>query len=115
MIEFTNYTSGELYTQICGASAEGAYVSYLRGKRCKNDTATLWELSASFQFPGYFGENWNAANDCLTDLEWLNLKALFVVVEDYSRVGTPMLSKFLRIMGEYWESEGVPIRILLNG
>jgi RNAse (barnase) inhibitor barstar len=43
----------------------------LRGRRCSNERRLFQEWAAALQFPYYFGENWDALYDCLTDLEWL--------------------------------------------
>lgn len=42
-----------------------------RGSKMRNLKGFFAEISAVFQFPYYFGENWNAFNDCMSDLCWL--------------------------------------------
>lgn len=34
------------------------------------------------KFPGYFGRNWNAFNDCITDLEWLEFTGIVLFTTD---------------------------------
>jgi len=43
----------------------------IRGLKAKTTRALFDEIAAALQFPYYFGENWDALNDCLNDLEWL--------------------------------------------
>jgi hypothetical protein len=38
------------------------------------------EIGAALQFPYYFGENWDAMDECITDLEWLPADAGYVLV-----------------------------------
>jgi hypothetical protein len=38
--------------------------------RVGSQRETLAEFAKQFSFPGYFGYNWNALNDCLNDLDW---------------------------------------------
>jgi RNAse (barnase) inhibitor barstar len=46
-------------------------VRVVRGKKMRTATDLFDEFAAAFQFPDYFGENWNAFDECLDDLEWL--------------------------------------------
>jgi RNAse (barnase) inhibitor barstar len=53
----------------------------VRGWKAKTTAALFDELAAAFQFPSYFGENWNALNDCLTDLAWLPGDVYVLLIE----------------------------------
>lgn len=48
----------------------GAYRAELPGG-LKHKTALLGALSLALQFPNYFGENWDALDECIRDLSWL--------------------------------------------
>jgi len=44
----------------------------VRGEKATDEARFFDELAAALQFPYYFGENWNAADECITDLYWLS-------------------------------------------
>jgi hypothetical protein len=46
-------------------------VRRIRGHKARSTAALFDEMAAALQFPSYFGENWNALDECLNDLEWL--------------------------------------------
>lgn len=110
----------ELYTKIYHVSHKGYYVSYIRGSRCKSEKDFFLEISASLQFPYYFGENWAALDECLCDLEWLLFDGLFLVVDDFNLIFCgnkqlqEMLIKYFSIMANYWKENNVPVEIWLN-
>lgn len=37
---------------------------------CADKTALLARIAAALHFPPWFGHNWDALDDCLTDLSW---------------------------------------------
>lgn len=123
-IKRCSITGSEVYHKIYLASQAGAYVSYLRGKRCKTEDSFFMEISASFQFPDYYGENWPATDECLCDLEWLNPSKIFVVVDDFScmfseqeyiqKLLQDRVVKYFSTMIEEWKERGVPVEVWLN-
>ena len=43
----------------------------IRGHKCATAADLHNEVAAVLQFPDYYGENWDAMDECITDLEWL--------------------------------------------
>jgi hypothetical protein len=67
-------TDGEAFdlAQALYRAGSGRVVTrVLRGRKMRTSTSLFDEVSAALQFPPYFGENWNALDECLTDLDWL--------------------------------------------
>ena len=46
----------------------GADVMVVRGERCRDSQSLFREWASSLNFPDYFGRNWNAFDECLTEL-----------------------------------------------
>lgn len=111
----------DLYRKIYDEAHSGAYISYIRGMRCKTENDFFREISASFQFPSYFGENWAALDECLCDLDWLSFERIFIAVDNFTQMFNGnkapqnLVVKYLTIASEYWESLNVTFEILLNG
>ncbi|MBO0720913.1 MAG: barstar family protein [Blastocatellia bacterium] len=55
-------------------------VRFLRGKKMKDLDALYSEFAAALQFPYYFGENWAAFHECLTDLDWIKADAYVLII-----------------------------------
>ena len=58
----------------------------LRGDKMKTSAALFDEMAAALQFPPYFGENWDALEECLADLEWLHADTVILVILDAGHV-----------------------------
>jgi RNAse (barnase) inhibitor barstar len=59
---------------------EGLTVRTVRGHKMRSVDALFDEVSAALQFPSYFGENWPAFDECLSDMEWLSVSVGIVIV-----------------------------------
>jgi len=57
-----------------------AAVRLIRGRDCTSKEDLLKEFARALDFPSYFGANWDALEDCLTDLEWLSSEAFVLVL-----------------------------------
>jgi hypothetical protein len=55
-------------------------VRTVRGRKMHQKPGLFDEFAAALQFPDYFGENWAAFDECLSDLEWLPREAGYVLV-----------------------------------
>jgi RNAse (barnase) inhibitor barstar len=78
------------------------------GRRCRTKAALLKELAGALAFPEHFGRNWDALEDCLTDLDWLPARGYLLLFsradallagreEDYAT-----LTDLLESVGRAW-------------
>ncbi len=123
-IKITHFSERELNALMYYSEHDqNAAVCYLRGKLCDDVNGFFREVSSALRFPYYFGWNWNAFDECITDLDWLKFSCIIIVIEDYDllfRKEDPKkdykgyLMNFLNSAVEYWTSQSVPISIYLN-
>jgi hypothetical protein len=87
--ELLSTTADELCVVSCGEDLldelvrtppRGTAVRTVRGHRCSSKQRTLQEWAAALQFPSWFGENWDAFDDCVRDLDWMNSRRVVVIV-----------------------------------
>jgi RNAse (barnase) inhibitor barstar len=75
-------------------------------------------FSERLKFPDYFGNNWDAFYDGLTDLSWLKNRNSLIVIENYDLLQARDFSaSFLDILSDadaYWRGKGIDFRILLE-
>jgi RNAse (barnase) inhibitor barstar len=58
----------------------------IRGKKCSTAKDLFNEFSAALQFPYYFGENWDALDECITDLEWIPGNGYLFFISDADKI-----------------------------
>lgn len=81
----------------------------------------LTRLAAALSFPDWFGGNWDATNDCLTDLEWLPKKTGYVLVFEKSdhfavncKQDFEVATSVLGAAAEFWKEHGRPFWALVR-
>ncbi len=90
----------------------------LRGVRNKHEL--LERFARDLAFPDWFGSNWDALQDCLTDLSWLPAPGyVFVLAHcDEFREAAPddfrILTQVLTAAADFWRSQAIPFRVLLD-
>ena len=51
-------------------AARGLHAGTIAGDAIDGDHALLDAIAAAFDFPDYFGANWDALEECLRDMSW---------------------------------------------
>jgi RNAse (barnase) inhibitor barstar len=102
---------------------EGGAVAlrWLRGSRMRSLEGFHDELAAALQFPPYYGANFDALRDMLSDLEWLESEGfLFLVLEadqalaDASPEAWEAFSEVVAEVAETWaEMDDVAFKVVL--
>jgi hypothetical protein len=63
-------------------------VAVLDGNNAGTRAGFFQELARALRFPDYFGHNWDAVYDCLTDLTWLPADGYVLVLDGIDRFAT---------------------------
>ena len=72
-------------------------------------TRLLKDIAAALGFPDWFGHNWDALEDCLTDLSWRDAPG-YVLLFENPQPGDDLgvLIDILRSAAEFWAGRGKP-------
>lgn len=60
----------------------------VHGDRMKSLDDVFNEFSTAYQFPEYFGCNWDAFNECINDLDWINANAFAMLLLNFDSMMT---------------------------
>jgi hypothetical protein len=100
-------------TALAQTAVERPVIRLIRGHKARTTAALFDEFAAALQFPCYFGENWDAFDECITDLSWLPGDAYqFLIVRSIHLLDqepADRLKLFLTIVqraGEEWSAPG---------
>jgi hypothetical protein len=87
-----------------------ATVRFVRGQRCLDEARLFQEWAAAFQFPYYFGHNWDAFHECIRDLDWMPADAYVAVVTNVDKMlpedpdSFRILVELLEDSAQYWRN-----------
>jgi len=102
----------EYVTDLTGFRAPGWLVVRLGGQlRRKQDI--LRAVARGLKFPGYFGWNWDALEECLRDLSWLDVRVGIVLLHEHIPLtNTAQRSIYLDILKNAQSENRIPLRIV---
>jgi RNAse (barnase) inhibitor barstar len=81
----------------------------------------LNRAAAVLSFPDYFGNNWDAFEDCLTDMSWHETGGFLIVFDRFEAFARhapdqfKMALEILRDSVEFWRERKRPFFVLLRG
>lgn len=73
--------------------------------------ALMRSFAAALEFPDWFGGNWDALEDCLTDLSWVPAAGYLVLIEGAGTLAGDdfaVLREILESAARFWSARGVP-------
>ena len=108
--------SGVYRTQCCDEIVDAARGTRLDLARADlggapNKEALLERLALALGFPAWFGGNWDALEDCLTDLSWRAGAGHVILIKDQDELPADDLGVLLEVLAaaaEHWTARGLP-------
>jgi hypothetical protein len=73
--------------------------------------ALLQRIGATLGFPDWFGQNWDALEDCLTDLSWREAQGHVLAFEGFQFVPPADVGELIDVLitaAEFWPQQGKP-------
>jgi RNAse (barnase) inhibitor barstar len=83
-------------------------------------TGFLKKSAGALGFPAYFGMNWDAFSDCLTDMAWKPAAGYVILFDNYQFYATKAPSdaeaarRVLDSAAQYWQNKKVPFYVILR-
>jgi hypothetical protein len=91
------------------SAAEGLRVAQLDLAGVRDKATLLQAVARVLEFPSWFGGNWDALEDCLTDLSWHGAEGHVLLIEGVSELPRDDLGVFRDVLAsaaEYWAGCG---------
>ena len=62
-------------------SESNMYLAFLDGKHCQSIDQFHIKIAEALQFPDYYGQNLDALDEMLNDLEWINQNHILLIIQ----------------------------------
>jgi Barstar (barnase inhibitor) len=101
------------------AAEQGIRLIELDGTKIEDKQALMAAIAKGFEFPDYFGGNWDALEECLKDLgSWLEANGYAIVMEKgeaFWRHDADLAGKLVKAWTDsapVWVEKGVPFHLV---
>lgn len=103
------------------AKRAGFAYFHVEGKNIAKKEQLLNHVATALHFPGHFGHNWDALEECLVDMEWADADG-FVIFYDHidglMAAHPDQFETFVEICRDAvasWKEDGTAMVVLLSG
>ena len=99
----------------------GQSVAEVDGTVVNSENDLFRAIADGFCFPGYFGANWDALDECLRDLQWLPSDGYVILLAGADalwRRSPGMLMKLMDAVvfsARHWDQVGTPMNLVIEG
>lgn len=103
------------------AKRAGYAFFHLDGKHIARKEQLLNHVAVALRFPEHFGHNWDALEECLTDLEWIDGGGYVIYydhIDGLLAAHPDQFETFVEIVKDAvasWQDDGEPMVVLLSG
>jgi len=101
--------------------AAGWQFAYLDGQAIVDKAGFLCAVGEALAFPSYYGQNWDAFEECLNDLSWLPAAGYVILYDAVGKFASQQPEEWataraiLQAAAAAWSNEGKPFVVLLRG
>ncbi len=102
------------------AKTYGLSLFFVKGQTTTDKWSFLEQMARSLRFPAYFGNNWDALEECLTDLSWLEPSSGYLILwDDAFRLQTDHPQEFRTAMDvlasavTHWAASNTPMYVIV--
>ncbi len=103
------------------AKVAGFAFFHVEGKNIARKEQLLNHVATALHFPGDFGHNWDALEECLTDLEWVDGDGYLIYydhIDGLLEAHPDQFETFVEIVRDAvasWKEDGEAMMVLLTG
>jgi hypothetical protein len=93
------------------ANGSRLHVARIALSGARDKPALLATVSRTLRFPAWFGANWDALEDCLTDLSWTDASGYVLLLEGWSSLPAAELAQFREVLqsaASHWSARNRP-------
>jgi len=115
--ECVHFATGAERPRLEAVRERGYHVGVITGEALKYADALFDAIAAAFEFPSYFGRNWDALVDSLEDLDWLDAEGYVLLIDGAGRCSLSeplerLISIWLAVAQE-WSGDGKPFHLVV--
>ncbi len=103
------------------ANELGLAFFYIEGQHISDKDQFLKQAALILRFPAYFGDNWDAFADCLSDMSWHEADGFVILYDHFAALAKHSPSEFetardiFKESTEFWRNQGKALLVLLHG